>query len=474
VFENFGFLLFPIDRKSVGGREGQGRGQGGQQRKDVASARHWNSIAQLEGRSGIIPDLATATEHDWNPARRIAFRFVFAYTFLYAFPFPVSRLLPWYPKLWLWLVPWVGTHLLDVTGPIAAGERLNTDSVFGYIQQLCIAVLAALATAMWSAVDTKRRDYRALHHWLRVYVRYFVAHALLFYAIVKFVQPQFPFPNLARLDESFGESSPMSLLWTFMGYSMPYSVFTGIVEALAGALLLFRRTATLGALVALATMSNVAMLNFSYDVPVKLYSSNLILFSAFLLAPDLRRLAAMFVLNRAAGPTDISSPLTARWMKTAAAALKFAVVALMIAAPLKDSLSVKSIQTLNAERAPLRGIYDVDDFVRNGEHVPPLTTDRARWRRAIFDPGSPLTVRMMDNSARRYIMGVNPVLSRMTLASPAEQGTFSWVQPDTDLLVLEGRMGDQPVIVRMHKVDETKLPLVNRGFHWINPFNFMQ
>ena len=60
----------------------------------------------------------------------------------------------------------------------------------------------------------------------------------------------------------------MGLLWTFMGFSRPYAFFTGLVECFAGVLLFSQRTTTLGALFAAAAMGNVAMLNFSYDVPV--------------------------------------------------------------------------------------------------------------------------------------------------------------------------------------------------------------
>lgn len=419
------------------------------------------------------PFLPNSTEHKWSPALRIAFRFWCAYTFLYIFPFPISRLLPWYPKLWLHLVPWVGANIFQIEGPIVQGERINTDGLLGYVQIPCILLLAALATAIWTLLD-KRQSYPKLLYFLRVYTRYFVAHSLLFYAVVKFLKPQFPFPDLIRLDESFGESSPMALLWAFMGYSMPYSVFTGIAEAFAALLLLFRRTTTLGAVITAGAMLNVVMLNFSYDVPVKLYSSHLLLFALFLLLPDMRRLADMFLLNRAAAPADISSPLTAVWMTRAAAIAKFAVVALMLAAPLQESLSVRSERKHHAELSPLRGIYDVDDFVRNGEHLPPLTTDTSRWRRVIFEPGSPLLVRLMDNSARRYGLRITPALSTLTVTAPSEHGTFSWAKPDADQLVLEGTLMDIPVFMRMHRVDENKFMLVNRGFHWINAFSFMQ
>jgi hypothetical protein len=96
----------------------------------------------------------------------------------------------------------------------------------------------------------------------------------------------------------------MKLLWTFMGASIPYVIFTGAAEMLGGLLLAARRTTLLGALVCIGVLSNVVMLNFSYDVPVKLYSSHLLLMAVFLAAPDLRRLASLFVWNRRVPPAE--------------------------------------------------------------------------------------------------------------------------------------------------------------------------
>ena len=68
-------------------------------------------------------------------------------------------------------------------------------------------------------------------------------------------------------------------------------------EVLGGVSLIFRRTATLGALISFAVLLNVMVLNYCYDVPVKLYSTNLVLMAAFLAAPDFRRLLDFFVFN---------------------------------------------------------------------------------------------------------------------------------------------------------------------------------
>ena len=110
---------------------------------------------------------------------------------------------------------------------------------------------------------------------------------------------QFIFPTFGRLVEPLGEFSPMGLLWNFMGYSTPYIIFSGLAEVTGATLLLFRRTATLGAMASAAVLLNIVMLNFCYDVPVKLYSLNLLLMAIFLMAPDLPRLANLLVLESA-------------------------------------------------------------------------------------------------------------------------------------------------------------------------------
>ena len=132
------------------------------------------------------------------------------------------------------------------------------------------------------------------------------------YGVLKLFPLQFPEPSLSRLLQTYGDSSPMGLMWTFMGASRSYSFFGGAAEVLAGILLVIPRLATLGALVCMAVMSNVLMLNIGYDVPVKLGSIHLLVMAGFVAAPDLRRLVDFFILNRRVGTCDCSSALPAQ------------------------------------------------------------------------------------------------------------------------------------------------------------------
>jgi heme/copper-type cytochrome/quinol oxidase subunit 2 len=85
-----------------------------------------------------------------------------------------------------------------------------------------------------------------------------------------------------------------------MGASPLYRIAAGAAEVAAGFLLMFRRTATVGALAAAAVMANVALLNFSYDVPVKLYSAHLCPAAVFLLIPDFHALFRFLIERREA------------------------------------------------------------------------------------------------------------------------------------------------------------------------------
>src|SRR5436305_12753305 len=106
------------------------------------------------------------------------------------------------------------------------------------------------------------------------------------------------------------------------------------MEVLVGILLLFRKTATLGVLLALAVFSNVMVMNLSYDIPVKIFSINIVVFCLFLLANELNRILCFFVLNKPAAVCSIyhfSYPK--KWMRNTRYVLKIIFIITLIILP---------------------------------------------------------------------------------------------------------------------------------------------
>jgi hypothetical protein len=235
---------------------------------------------------------------------RLGFRLAFAYLVLYIIPFPLeylpftASLLQKYTDFWHAIVPWVGKHILHLSYDITVFENGSGDTTYNYVLVLSLLTLAAVTTAIWSALDRRRLNYERLYQWLRILVRFSLAGAMITYGAFKIIPLQMPAPSFTRLLEPYGDSSPMGLLWAFIGASTGFEIFTGCAEMLGGVLLILPRTTMLGALICLADTTQIFILNMTYDVPVKLYSLHLLLMSVFLLAPDLKRLGNFFIFNR--------------------------------------------------------------------------------------------------------------------------------------------------------------------------------
>ncbi len=434
--------------------------------------------------SGDLSQTSGPNAPDWNTAQRIGFRFVCAYLVLYNLPFPLG-VIPGtsfasdaYTRFLTSLVPWVGKHVFHTTITVTQ-ETGSGDRTFDFVQLACVFVLAVAVALIWTLVSAVRRrppgSMSRIHDALRTYVRYVLGFTLISYGMFKIIQTQFPFPHLARLVETYGESSPMGLLWTFMGYSKPYNFFAGLAEAGGGLLLFFRRTTTLGALVAAGVMLNIAMLNFCYDVPVKQYSVNLLLMAVFLLAPDLRRLANLLLLNRPTAPVNLAPPWRGRrWLAAAAMVLQTLFIGYALYSTTKQSLDAEKQYGDKASKPVLYGIYEVEEFNRNGQALPPMITDSTRWRRVIFQSGG-MFVKTMDDAQQFYRAEYDPARRTVALTDPRNQGNknvLSYSRPDMNHLVIDGPFQKDSLSVKLRKIDESKFLLLNRGYHWINEFPF--
>jgi hypothetical protein len=418
------------------------------------------------------------TTPKWRSLQRIFFRFAFSYLVLYNFPFPLD-VIPVlgeviakpYIDLWNAVVPWVGKHLFHVT--ITVRPNGSGDTTYNYVQVFCYLVIALAAAAVWTLLDRRRTDDSRLAEGLRVYVRFALAAAMISYGAIKAVPAQFPPPGLYHLIDTFGEMSPMGLLWTFIGASPSYSIFCGLTEMLGGLLLTVRRTALLGALIAAAALSNVVILNFSYDVPVKLYSSHLLAMAVFLILPDLRRLAGVFLLHRPVEPAAMRPLLAEGRFRRAAPALIAVLVVAYTGYNLYGAYDGSKQYGFLAPKPPLYGVWNVEDLVIDGTARPPLLTEKDRWRRVIVDYPGYITVQLMDGSKDFYQLTLGK--KRLVLGKFDDREwkrSFRYAETAPGLLAMEGTLDGKLTQLRLRRAPESSFLINGRGFHWINEFPF--
>jgi hypothetical protein len=412
-------------------------------------------------------------------ANRIGFRFLFVYLLLYLFPYPyVPSLMPgaWvlrpYVSAKRALVRAAGSYVFHAgaTGPISSA---SSDSTSAYIEIFCWLAIAAAVAIVWTVIDKGRSNDERLARGLRVYVRLCLACSMISYGSLKVIKAQFPDPSLDRLLQPFGDASPMGLLWTFMGASTPYNIFTGAAEVLGGVLLVARRTMLLGALISATVLVNVVMLNFSYDVPVKLTSLHALGLALFLIAPDTKRLANFLVFNRPVESVPVQPP-SSRWGTYALVAVRTALVIAFAWLVFGRAYRVWR-NDVRVTQQPLYGIWTVEQFEADRATSSPPGINDASWRRVIFDHR--FVVQLAGDSFRYYTLRLDPkehslLVRKAEVGNPADFDHLSYEKLDDDTLSLEGHLDGQNIRARMRRVDLGTFTLLSRGFHWINESPF--
>src|ERR1043166_5008535 len=291
--------------------------------------------------------------------------------------------------LWWPVVRWVARHVLHVT-PAPYTNDAPAPPIDVVVGILCMVVLAAVFTGVWSYFDRRRGDYRGLHAWLRVYLRFSTGILLISYGLEKVLLNQFDSPpNPSVLLTPVGMLSRFGLLVVFMASSPLYQAFAGAVELVAGVLLMLRRTAPLGAFLAVAAMTNVVVLNWAYHFTVYVLSTSILAMALFLAVPELPVVTIVLVHDRAA-PAPVRRPLfgDAR-VNQVARALG---VGFLLAVFVHGFHTIVTTGVHWRDRPPLYGAWDVETVVRSPDSIPPLLTDETRWRRFTVDPTRNRTV----------------------------------------------------------------------------------
>lgn len=420
----------------------------------------------------------------WSVARKFTILFFTCYFYFLIFDFTSSdELFPAFvydifrpiTNFWHWIVPWTGRNVLHLSYPITVLPNGSGDTTYNYVLQMLWLVFSFGIAAIWLLLDRRRPGYNKLYYWLRIVVRYYFVLILFVYGFIKIIKLQFPYPSLTKMVDPFGASSPMGLAWNFIGYSPGYNFFIGAGEVLAGILLLFRRTVLMGSLLALVIMVNVAAMNFMYDIPVKIFSTNLVLLSAFLAAHDWDRVKKFFILNQPTIPSVNWRPSWPRWATITGYVIKAAFIVFALHATAWTYYQNSREYGDNAPKPPLYGIYNVEEFRINSSEIPPLTTDSIRWKQLIVGSSRRIRIATMRDSLQWWKLKIDTNRKTMDLTSFQDSTNkyhFTYSSPDKEHLLFTGYNTRDTFFINTRIFDLNKFQLMSRGFHWINEYPF--
>jgi hypothetical protein len=418
--------------------------------------------------------------NDWTLTRRVAFRFGVVYLTLFCLVTQISGSLipnPWVPyrdlgRLWpvRVITHWVGRTIFGIDVPlddVSGGETL-----FFWIQWAWIVAAAVVGTVIWSLI-ARRRSYTSSLPWCRLAIRLALAASMIEYGMTKVIPTQFPAPPLTTLVTPAGDMSLSALLWTTIGSAPAYEMVTGGIEVMAGVMLILPRTVTLGALLALASLAQVLLLNITFDIGVKLVTTHLIGLAIILLVPT-GPLFAVWVGFRdeiSAGGADptFRRPFTSR--PAIAAQLLIAVWLLGMQAWI--NWSFWEVGGGGRPKSVLYGIWNVERLSVDDQPGPPESNDYdRRWRRVIFDEPEAIVFQRTDDSFARYGASIDRGSGTIVLVkgnSLTWTSRFTFDRAPDDRLRLNGEMDGHRIQAELRLVDRSAFPLLNSGFRWVRP-----
>jgi hypothetical protein len=432
--------------------------------------------------------IVTTPAQSWPWWRKIIFRFCFIYLIFEIAPwtwlddYGLSYITQYYRSFINWMVHIANSTFFHVRKELVPLNG-SGDTSYGWVQLWMFISLAVIGCAIWSVVDRKRPGYTWLNYWLCLFARYYVASVAFSYGIIKIFCLQMGFPGLHMLATPLGDLLPMRLSWLFIGYSGPYQIFSGIMEVTAGLLLIYRRTATLGALVATAVFINVMMLNLSYDIPVKIFSMQLVFVCLFLLANESKRIICFFILNR---PADACSVYhfnyNKKWMRITRIVLKVLFIFLNLIFAFYKDYSYVQYYDRKADKQMLKnGVYEVTDYSIGKRNTPLAVTDTLRWKNVVLEYGTG-SIETGDTTFKRtynrayFRYDVDTMTHtmafkrRMPNDSLISMLNMKYTQPDSNTIKLWGWKGKDSLFVELKRT-KRHFQLAEKQFHWLSEYN---
>lgn len=156
--------------------------------------------------------------------------------------------------------------------PIARID-FSSDSLSMYLLISCLFLISILI----SSLKILKNNAIKIESIFTIYL----ALILLKYGFDKIFKAQFYLPEPNILFTRFGNLDRDILFWSTMGTSYTNSLILGLIEVGIAVLLLIRRTRIIGAILSSFVFLQIFLINISFDISVKLFSSLLFLISIY-------------------------------------------------------------------------------------------------------------------------------------------------------------------------------------------------
>jgi hypothetical protein len=361
------------------------------------------------------------------------------------------------------IVKWSANNIFSVQQPYTT--ELLSDSTGLYIHVFNLLVLSLIGSFILVFLGEKWR-LRPLKYWFNTIVAYYLSLQLFIYGLNKVFKWQFYLPEPNTLYTTVGETHLDLLFWSTMGASYPYTVFSGIVEVIPACLLLFKRTRLLGAIIAFAVMVNVVLINFSFDISVKVFSLFLLLLSSVLVFPFGMKLYKLFI-DKEAVSLQTWQPTFGQKQRNIYLIVKTLALVLIFFEVLSPYYTTSNYNDDTCERPALHGAYETYRYTINGETATPIITNKRFIKRVfVHRKGYFITQTATDKMQDYKLTYTGDGVLNLNNYYNNKNYILSYEVVNDSILYLKGNLEGKQIDLMAVKLNTEQLPLLQKEFNW--------
>jgi hypothetical protein len=286
---------------------------------------------------------------------------------------------------------------------------------------------------------------------------------LLKYGLDKLFKHQFYLPEPNILYTPLGRLDKDILYWSSIGTSRFYNICIGSVEILSALLLIFRRTRMAGALLSIAVMAQVLMINLGFDISVKLYSSFLLFLSLFILSAYGRRLVSFFLGRNEVVPA-ITFPVLIHhpfWR----AFIKCMLTGFMLLESFLPYIRSKNFNDDAAARPYMHGAYAVQQFISGADT---LSGVQSPVKRFFIHRNGYLVFQDQQDAMQDYKLDYDTGQYNYVITDYRQHRTnldITFNAADS-LLTIHYLNKNNPITITGKGLNWRQLPALKKNFHW--------
>ena len=352
--------------------------------------------------------------------------------------------------------------LLFVLNPllrIIDAKNIESDSKEMYHVVILYLILSLITASIWGIISRARKNEDSLYYWIHVISAYILSFFLFVYGFNKVFKIQFYIPEPNTLYTPLGQLSKDILFWSSMGSSHSYNLFMGLAEILPALFLLFRRTRMLGAVISFTVLLNVLMINFGFDISVKILSSFLLFLSLVILVPYAKKLFSFFFQVNKKVPRSTLSFEVEKSNKLII--FKSCILCCILFETLFPYFKINNFNENMQKRPLFHGAYQV----LNAPNSTSQFGNLQEIRRIFIHRKGFFIIQLQDDTMKDFQMKTNTLTNTIDVYTVNKKMTLKITPKE-----IIWNEKNAPVHLPIKKLNWEKLPLLRDEFHWISEF----